>query len=100
MGFSISHGVKGPRSATIIGNLGQQLAHVLSAREWREIADLFDGRFADVASIPPSEAGHIGELLHKAARHRLMGAEWASFAVEIGDAAQRAARAGQDWEWS
>lgn len=100
MGIDISHGVKGPRSATIISNLGEQLAHVLSAREWRELVDLFDGRLADVASIPPREAGRIGELLHKAARHRLMGAEWASLAVEIGDAAQRASRAGQNWEWS
>ncbi|MFE4857349.1 hypothetical protein [Streptomyces sp. NPDC056670] len=100
MGFNVSHGTKGPQSATTISNLGQQLAHVLSAREWREIADLFDARFADIASIPPREAGRIGELLHKAARHRLMGAEWASLAVELGDAAQRAARAGQNWEWS
>lgn len=100
MGIDISHGVQGPRSALTISNLGQQLAHVLSAREWREIAELFDGRFADVASIPSREAGRIGELLHKAARHRLMGAEWADLAVEIGDAAQRAARVGQNWQWS
>ncbi|MCT9092871.1 hypothetical protein N4G70_28960 [Streptomyces sp. ASQP_92] len=100
MGISISHGVQSTRSALTISNLGQQLAHVLSATEWRELADLFDGGFADVASIPPREAGRIGELLHKAARHRLMGAEWSSLAVEIGDAAQRAARAGQNWEWS
>lgn len=100
MGFSISHGAKGPQSATTIGNLGQQLAHALSAREWREIADLFDARFADVASIPPREAARIGDLLHKAARHRLMGAEWADLAVEIGDSAQRAARVGENWQWS
>lgn len=100
MGISISHGAKGPRSALTISNLGQQLAHVLSAREWREVADLFDGRLAGEVSIPPHEADRIGELLHKAARHRLMNAEWASPAVEIGDAAKRAARVGQNWEWS
>jgi hypothetical protein len=100
VGISISHGVQGSRSALTISNLGQQLAHVLSAREWREIADLFDGRFSDVASIPPRQAGRIGDLLHKAARHRLTGAEWADLAVEIGDAAQRAAHAGQNWQWS
>jgi hypothetical protein len=100
MGISISHGGPArPPSATVIGNLGQHLAHVLSAREWREISDLFGGRFADVASIPPHEAGRIGDLLHKAARHRLMDREWGSLAVEIGDAARRAARAGQNWEW-
>lgn len=101
MGISISHGGPArPPSATTIGNLGQQLAHVLSSREWREIADLFDGRLADVASIPPGEAGRIGDLLHKAARTRLMPADWGSLAIEIGDAAHRAACAGQNWEWS
>lgn len=100
MGISISHGATGPRSALTISNLGQQLAHTLSAREWREIAHLFDGRFDDIASIPPREAGRIGDLLHKAARHRLMPADWGHLATEIGDAAHRAARARQNWEWS
>ncbi|MGW2861923.1 DUF7739 domain-containing protein [Streptomyces sp. NPDC001205] len=100
MGISISHGVNGSRSALTISNLGKQLAHVLSAREWREIADLFDGHLAGEVSVAPHEAGRIGELLHKAARHQLMDAEWGILAVEIGDAATRAARAGQNWEWS
>ncbi|MBD0743567.1 hypothetical protein [Streptomyces sp. CBMA152] len=100
MGISISHGAKGPRSALTISNLGQQLAHVLTAAEWREIADLFDGSFADIASVPPREAGRIGDLLHKGARHRLMAADWGDLAAELGDAANRAARAGQNWEWT
>lgn len=99
MGISISHGARGPRSALTISNLGQQLAHTLSSREWSEISDLFGGRFDDIANIPPRDAGRIADLLHKAAKHRLMDPEWGSLAVEIGDAAQRAARAGQYWEW-
>lgn len=99
MGISMSHGARGPRSALTISNLGQHLANALTGREWCEIADLFGGTFADTASIPPREAGRIGDLLHKAARHRLMPADWGSLAVEIGDAAHRAARARQNWEW-
>ncbi|QTD96988.1 hypothetical protein [Streptomyces cyanogenus] len=100
MGISISHGARGPRSALTISNLGQHLANTLNSSEWRELADLFDGSFADVASIPPREASRIGDLLHKAARHRLMPADWGSLAAEIGDAAHRAARARQNWEWT
>jgi hypothetical protein len=100
MGISISHGARGPRSALTISNLGQHLANTLTGSEWREIARLFDGSFADVASIPPRRASRIGDLLHKASRHRLMPADWGSLATEIGDAAHRAARARQNWEWA
>jgi hypothetical protein len=100
MGISISHGVPSTRSALTIANLGQHLAHALSGSEWREIGYLFDGRFADVASIPPREASRIGDLLHKAAGHRAMESDWGSLAKEIGDAANRAAASGQNWTWS
>lgn len=96
----MSHGAGGNRSGLSISQLGQHLAHVLSASEWREIDDLFGGSFADVASIPPHEAERIGDLLHKAARHRLMPTNWGDLAILIGDAAHRAARAGQNWEWT
>ncbi|MEU4154767.1 hypothetical protein [Streptomyces antimycoticus] len=99
MGISISHGARGPRSATTIANLGQHLAHVLNASEWRELAPLFDGTLDDIASISPRQAGRIGDLLHKAARHRIMPTGWGHLAAEIGTAAHRAARAGQNWEW-
>lgn len=99
MGISISHGARGPRSAHSIATLGQHLTNTLSSREWRELADLFDGTLDDIASIPPRRAGRIGDLLHKAARHRLMPADWGSLATEIGDAAHRAARAGENWVW-
>lgn len=100
MGIGISHGAGGSRSALTISNLGQHLAHVLTAGEWREIDDLFGGRFADVASIPPREAARIGDLLHKAANHPLMPTDWGCSALAIGDSAKRAARAGQNWEWT
>jgi hypothetical protein len=100
MGISISHGVRGTRSALTIANLGQHLANTLSSREWREIANLFDGTFADVAAIPPHQAGRIGDLLHKAAKHHLMPADWGTLAAELGDAAHRAARARQNWQWT
>jgi len=100
MGISISHGVPSTRSATTIANLGQHLAHTLTSSEWREIAHLFDGRLYTPVSTPPAEAGRIGDLLHKATRHRAMDREWAQLATLLGDAANRAARAGQTWEWS
>jgi hypothetical protein len=100
MGISISHGVPSTRSALTISNLGQHLAHALTSSEWREIDDLFGGRFSDVASIPPHEASRIGDLLHKAANSRAMEPGWGELAILIGDAAKRAARAGQNWEWT
>jgi hypothetical protein len=100
MGFNISHGARGPKSATTICNLGKHLADTLSSREWREIEDLFTCSFCDIISVPPREAERIGDLLHKAARHRRMPADWGSLATEIGDAAHCAARARQHWTWT
>ncbi|WP_055693407.1 hypothetical protein [Streptomyces prasinopilosus] len=100
MAIRISHGVRGSRSSLTIANLGQHLAHTLTSSEWREISYLFDGRFADIALIPPREAGRIGDLMEKAAGTRSMSPEWGELAAELADAAHRAARAGQNWEWS
>lgn len=100
MGVYISHGVPSSRSALTIANLGQQLAHTLTSREWREISDLFDGRLTVPVNVPAHEAGRVGDLLHKAASSRLMDPEWHQLATLIGDAAHRAARAGQTWEWT
>lgn len=100
MGISISHGVQNTRSATTIGNLGQHLAHALTSREWREVSDLFDGSLRTPVSIPPAEAGRVAAILHGAADLRAMEPGWGELAAELGDAAQRAALAGQNWEWS
>ncbi|MGW1492580.1 DUF7739 domain-containing protein [Streptomyces sp. NPDC002402] len=100
MGIHISHADGAIRSALTISNLGQQLAHALPARDWRQIRHLFDGRFADVARIPHREAGKIATILRKGANDRSMPADWANLAHLFGDAAQKAANARQDWVWS
>jgi hypothetical protein len=100
MGICISHSTGQSRSALTISNLGEQLAHVLPARDWRQISHLFGGRFADVASIPPRQAGQIAAILRQAARHRLMPTDWADLATVFADAAARAAEARQSWTWT
>ena len=100
MGISISHGVPSTRSATTIGNLGQHLAHTLTGSEWRQISHLFDGSLRAPVYTPPAEAGRIGSLLHKAANSRAMEPAWGDLATLLGDAANRAARAGQNWTWT
>lgn len=100
MGISISHGVPNTRSATTIANLGQHLAHALTGSEWREVAHLFDGRLRAPVHTPAAEAGRIADILHKAANSRAMEPGWGELATLLGDAANRAARAGQTWEWS
>lgn len=100
MGIRISHSTGQIRSATTIGNLGEQLAHVLPASDWRQISYLFGGGFADVTEVPPRQAGQIADILRKAARHRLMPGDWADLATVFADAAQRASRSGQPWTWS
>lgn len=100
MGISISHGAPGPKSATTIGNLGQHLAHALTGSEWRQISHLFDGHLRAPIHTPPAEAGAIGNLLHKAANSPAMEPGWGELATLLGDAANRAARTGQTWEWT
>ncbi|WP_030757318.1 hypothetical protein [Streptomyces sp. NRRL F-5135] len=101
MGISISHGMPSTRSATTIANLGQHLAHALTSSEWREIAYLFDARRLDVpVSTPPAKAARVSSLLTKAATHRSMDPDWAQLATLLADSAQRAARAGETWEWT
>lgn len=99
MGISISHGVPSTRSAATIENLGKQLAHALTSREWREISSLFDGRLYTPIHTPPAEAARIGDLLLKAANSRVMDPEWVQLATLIGGAAHRAARSGEAWIW-
>lgn len=99
MGVTISH-YDGMPSATIIANLGIQLAHVTTSGQWRYLAPLFDGRLRAPVSVSPQDAARIGGLLQSAAGHRLMPVEGADLAQQIGEAAQRAANLNQTWEWS
>lgn len=99
MGISISHGVQNTRSATTIANLGKHLAHALTSSDWREVSPLFDGSVRTPLTVRPADAGRIGDILNSAAARRAMDPEWGELASEFGNAAARAARAGQNWEW-
>lgn len=106
MGWSISHG-NSPRgthyrSAGAMFEVGQQVAHIVSAGEWRMVEPLFrlanhaDGPFA----IPARDAKRMAGVLYKAASHKLMPRTDRGAVRELADAAQRAATSGQSWEWS
>ncbi|MGW4075988.1 DUF7739 domain-containing protein [Streptomyces asiaticus] len=101
MGWSNSHDTAS-RSATAMYEVGQQVAHVATAKEWRTVEKLFklansgDGPF----TIPHREAGKMATVLREAAAHRLMPRTFTANVREIADAAQRAATARQPWEWS
>lgn len=103
MGWTISHAdnraVEMRRSYTTMANLGQQLAHVLSARDWRTLKPLFARRSGDPFTISPRDAGRMAGVLHSAARSQLLPADWSLTAVELADSAQSAAAARQPWEW-
>ncbi|MDG9701684.1 hypothetical protein [Streptomyces sp. DH37] len=103
MGVTISHGTNDGRMHRSYGHLadlGKHLAHVLPGRDWAQIADLFDGRFADVTEIGHRQAGRIADILDRAARHRKIPRDWANEATTFAACARRAARARQPWTWS
>lgn len=99
MGWSYGGGT---RSALQMAQLGQQMAHVLPARQWRTVRVLFDavehadGPFVFDASV----AYRYAEMFRAAAAHPKMPAEWGRFALDIADHASAAIRSGQPWRWS
>ncbi|MFJ4637582.1 hypothetical protein ACIP69_18400 [Streptomyces hygroscopicus] len=112
MGWTISHGNsqrgKNYRSAGAMHDVGQQVAHIVTAKEWRTVEKLFklansgDGPF----TIPHREAGKMAAVLRKAASHPLMPRSFVGDSLvsadavrELADAAQRAATVRQSWEW-
>ncbi|MCX4720008.1 hypothetical protein OG818_30255 [Streptomyces virginiae] len=101
MGISISHGSQGEerRSGLSIQQLGQHLAHVLTARDWNQVRHLFDGSFGGDLDIEPTHAGRIADILRAAAEHHLMPEGWAREADLFANAARRASRAGEPWTW-
>ncbi|MFF4574857.1 hypothetical protein [Streptomyces sp. NPDC001410] len=103
MGWNVSHDTNQHgefrRSYTSMSNLAQQLAHVLTASDWRSIAYLFNRPSGDPFTVDPAEAGRVAQVLHTAATHQLMPGDWGATANELADAADRAAAAGQPWEW-
>ncbi|MFF6847118.1 MULTISPECIES: hypothetical protein [Streptomyces] len=105
MPVTISHGTnkygEEAFSATTIANLGQHLAHVLSSRDWRTVAFLFNGQLRGPVTVPPRKAGQVSAALGRAVGHPLMPrGVWTEYAQAFADAAQRAATARQPWEWS
>lgn len=100
MGIVISHSTNDSRSATTVANLGTHLAHALPSGDWRKIRPLFDGRFSDVASIPPKDAGQYAQILYRAANSNRMPGEWAGLALVFAAAAERAAGAREHWTWT
>ncbi|MGW2920399.1 DUF7739 domain-containing protein [Streptomyces angustmyceticus] len=103
MGWTISHGTEAngliSPSYRSISVLGQHLAYVLPARDWRSMAPAFGNRSGDPFTVPAAKAAHIAGLLRVAAGHRLMPHDRAQLARQLADAADRAAKARQPWEW-
>lgn len=103
MGWNISHGTncygEFRRSDASMSNLGRQLSHVLPARDWRQIAHLFNRRSGDPFTVQPKDAARAASIIRAASQHRLMPADWAQAAAELADAGESAARSGQTWEW-
>lgn len=104
MGWNISHGTNQygemRRSCTTMDNLGKQLSHVLPARTWRTLKPLFARRSGDPFTVSPRDAGRMADALRAAARNQLLPTDWSLTAVELAEAAARAAAARQPWEWS
>jgi hypothetical protein len=100
MGWTISHGTYLAPSATAIHELARHAASALSGREWRQLTPLINRRDGDPFTIPAAEAGRFAVLLRKTANHRRMPTDSAAVARQLAEAADRAARAGQPWEWS
>lgn len=102
MGWNISPRPGGGdlrRSYTSVHNLGQQLAHVLPARQWRVIAGLFNRGSGDPFTIRPKDAGVIAAVFRAAADHPKMPADWGNEAMQFALSARQAANSRQSWEW-
>lgn len=102
MGWNISHDPHSNdmcRSYTSIHSLGQQLAHVLPARDWRRIRNLFNRGSGDPFTVKPKEAGDMSRILAAAAQHPKMPADWAREANLLACSAGIAANTRNAWTW-
>lgn len=90
------------RSATAMHELGQHVAHVVSASDWRTVQPLFhsaqwaDGPF----TLTARAAGSIARVFRTAAAHQLMPGYWADSARELAAVAEQHAATGRAWRWS
>lgn len=102
MGWNISHRPDTDdmrRSYTSIHNLGQQVAHVLPACDWRRVRALFDWRSGDPFTVSARDAGDMARILAAAASHPKMPRDWAQDARQLADSAQNAANTRNAWTW-
>jgi hypothetical protein len=81
--------------------LGQHIAHIVPAADWRTIQPLFhnanrgDGPF----DIAVRDAARMAQIFRTAAASPRMPAFWAVSARELAVVAERHASNGQPWSW-
>jgi hypothetical protein len=82
--------------------LGQHMAHVLPARQWRSVRGLLDlaQRADGPFSFSPAETYRLAEAFRAAAAHPKMPACWAQSASELAEIAGQHRDAGKPWRWS
>lgn len=105
MGWTIDHAGYGETlrwSAKQLDNLSKQIAHAVTAAQWRIVLPLFDQaqRADGPFEITWREAAPIADVLHLAACSSLMPEDWADFTHTLAAAADRAAKAREPWRWS
>lgn len=99
MGYRISHGgTKSTLSALQIENLGIEVKRAAGITGWMTLRPLFAPRRDGYEEISPVQAAKYGKALLKVSGKLPDG--WDRIARQIGESAERAARAGQTWVWS
>ncbi|MFF4574858.1 hypothetical protein [Streptomyces sp. NPDC001410] len=102
---TISHGSdlygEERRSVQQIAALVKQLSQLLPATDWAHIRDPFDAALrGEKAEVEPGHARQIAIVLRRAAADWLMPTRFEREALLFAEAADRAAGAGEPWEWS
>lgn len=99
MGYCISHdGTQSTLSALQIANLGIEVKRAAGLTGWMTLRPLFSPRRDGYEEIAPAQAGRYGKALLTVAGKLPDG--WDRIARQIGESAERAARANQMWVWS
>lgn len=104
MGINISHGSnewgQERLSYTSHDQMGQQLAHVLSSKDWGKVRHLFTGRLPGDLLIGPDQAGEIAYIFSRASQHSKMPHDRAVTIRAWSAAGFRAWQAEEPWVWS